>query len=152
MTLSNFNIGDEVRFTKEFDSNDYIENPNYMPPLPAGTAGRVILKEKEYLVVKVVNPRTNEDAIVLVWDTESSKGASTRKIDRLEVIKRTIPKCVACGAENDPKAKFCMNCGLRLQGTKPVAYPRETRICCPKCGFKVEAKHKFCISCGTRIQ
>ncbi|MCF0136297.1 MAG: zinc ribbon domain-containing protein, partial [Lachnospiraceae bacterium] len=72
---------------------------------------------------------------------------------------RTLPAkakfCLECGtkieqvAENEmicpvcgkktPKGKFCMECGALL-ATK-----------CPKCGAEVPAGGKFCLECGERV-
>ncbi len=50
--------------------------------------------------------------------------------------------CPKCGAENPPDAKFCWNCGAKLQ-PEPVI--------CPKCGAVNEPGAKFCSQCGARL-
>ena len=47
--------------------------------------------------------------------------------------------CVACGTENPPDARFCMNCGARLDRR------------CPSCGTKAPPDARFCMSCGTAL-
>jgi membrane protease subunit (stomatin/prohibitin family) len=49
--------------------------------------------------------------------------------------------CKSCGHLNPPGAKFCMECGTKLSGAKH----------CPNCGAELPEGTKFCPSCGTRI-
>ena len=48
-------------------------------------------------------------------------------------------KCPRCQAENDDGARFCENCGARLEAT------------CPSCGTPVTPGRKFCRSCGAAL-
>ena len=48
--------------------------------------------------------------------------------------------CPSCNADNQPAAKFCIECG--------TAFP----IPCAKCGFKNPAAAKFCQECGTPLK
>ena len=48
-------------------------------------------------------------------------------------------KCPRCQAENDAGARFCEDCGARLD------------VACPSCGIPVTPGKKFCRSCGAAI-
>lgn len=48
-------------------------------------------------------------------------------------------KCPKCEHENPGTAKFCMECGARIENV------------CPKCGAKLPLEANFCMECGTRI-
>jgi class 3 adenylate cyclase/tetratricopeptide (TPR) repeat protein len=48
-------------------------------------------------------------------------------------------KCARCDADNDPGARFCEDCGARLDAP------------CPSCGTAVTPGKKFCRSCGAAI-
>jgi membrane protease subunit (stomatin/prohibitin family) len=50
--------------------------------------------------------------------------------------------CPSCGNPLTPGAKFCANCGQKLNAA-PV---------CPGCGQPVEPGAKFCANCGTKLQ
>lgn len=50
--------------------------------------------------------------------------------------------CSKCQQTNDANAKFCDNCGEKLQ----------TENICPNCGEKLEEKTKFCPNCGNKIK
>jgi membrane protease subunit (stomatin/prohibitin family) len=49
--------------------------------------------------------------------------------------------CPNCGTANSADAKFCNNCGTKLQGT----------TACPNCGHENPAGSKFCNNCGTKL-
>src|SRR5262245_19326859 len=48
-------------------------------------------------------------------------------------------KCPRCQAQNDPGARFCEECGARLE------------LACPSCGQPVSPGKKFCRSCGASL-
>jgi predicted amidophosphoribosyltransferase len=48
-------------------------------------------------------------------------------------------KCSRCQAENDAGARFCEDCGARLEAV------------CPSCGTVVTPGKKFCRSCGAAL-
>lgn len=52
-----------------------------------------------------------------------------------------IMKCKSCGCDNPDPAKFCINCGKRL----------EAEVTCPKCGCKNKGAAKFCNECGYQL-
>jgi len=45
-------------------------------------------------------------------------------------------KCPSCDYLNREKAKFCKECGARLE------------LVCPKCGNRLDLEAKFCDECG----
>lgn len=47
--------------------------------------------------------------------------------------------CQACGVPSRPEAKFCEECGARLEAG------------CPSCGARVQPDKKFCGECGARL-
>jgi predicted ATPase/class 3 adenylate cyclase len=47
--------------------------------------------------------------------------------------------CEVCRHENAPEAKFCAECGARLERA------------CPQCGHKNPSGNKFCAECGRRL-
>jgi class 3 adenylate cyclase/ribosomal protein L40E len=48
-------------------------------------------------------------------------------------------KCPKCQHENPDGAKFCMECGDKLDNV------------CPKCGAKLSPEAKFCMECGSKV-
>ena len=48
-------------------------------------------------------------------------------------------KCPKCGSENRQEAKFCKDCGIKLE------------LICPECKFVCQLTAKYCDHCGTRV-
>jgi len=54
---------------------------------------------------------------------------------------KNINKCPYCGSPLPPNAKFCPNCGKKIEGEK----------FCPNCGKPVPEDAKFCPYCGHKL-
>jgi len=50
-----------------------------------------------------------------------------------------MTRCLACQHENPPEARFCVECGTRLERA------------CPRCGHMSPTEHKFCPECGQQL-
>ena len=48
-------------------------------------------------------------------------------------------KCPKCQFENPEDAKFCLECGEKIE------------IACPQCGKKIPSGAKFCSECGQKL-
>jgi len=48
-------------------------------------------------------------------------------------------QCPKCHAENPEQAKFCLECGAKLQ------------VVCPQCGAALPPAAKFCLECGAKL-
>ena len=57
-----------------------------------------------------------------------------------------IVRCASCGADVPAGAKFCLECGQKMEMPKK----EEVKIC-PKCGTSVP-EGKFCLECGARLE
>ena len=55
-----------------------------------------------------------------------------------------VMKCAKCGALLPPGAKFCLECGEKVQSIS------QDQIICPVCG-KATPKGKFCMECGSAL-
>ena len=53
--------------------------------------------------------------------------------------------CSKCGNSLPPNAKFCLECGTKVENLS------ENEIICPNCGGKT-LKGKFCTECGAKLQ
>lgn len=53
-------------------------------------------------------------------------------------------KCVQCGSELKPGAKFCTSCGAKQ--------PEQGADHCPSCGAALQPGAKFCKNCGSPVQ
>ena len=54
-------------------------------------------------------------------------------------------KCAKCGAANLANAKFCNDCGAKMESAAQT-------VTCAKCGAEVPAGSKFCNECGTKVE
>ena len=54
-------------------------------------------------------------------------------------------KCPKCGAANLASAKFCNDCGAKMESVGQA-------VPCAKCGAQVPAGSKFCNECGTKVE
>ena len=61
------------------------------------------------------------------------------------IEKTNDSKCSKCGSTLPANAKFCLECGAKIE---PLS---DNEMICPHCGQKT-AKGKFCIECGVKLQ
>lgn len=54
----------------------------------------------------------------------------------------SVIKCVKCGTQIPSNAKFCSNCGEKVEIPK--------KLFCSECGQPISPEAKFCIHCGAR--
>lgn len=60
-------------------------------------------------------------------------------------VKPQTNKCLKCGSVLPENAKFCLECGAKVETLS------ENEMICPKCGNKTP-KGKFCVECGVKLQ
>lgn len=51
--------------------------------------------------------------------------------------------CPTCGEKLPPNAKFCLNCGTKVE--------LEQQQICPECGHQIVKGAKFCLNCGKKL-
>ena len=59
--------------------------------------------------------------------------------------------CAKCGAPLAPDAKFCDQCGTRVEEPAPAEAPVEEPAVCTECGAELKEDAKFCNQCGTPV-
>jgi hypothetical protein len=60
-------------------------------------------------------------------------------------------KCPTCGVENINEAKFCKECGAKLEKMMESTIEKETTVCA-KCGMVNNTDAKFCQGCGETLE
>ena len=69
--------------------------------------------------------------------------------------KKSTSTCIRCNATIRADAKFCPNCGGkvegRIAGTPTIVTPAKAKSC-SFCGSKLTLKDKFCKWCGTKVE
>ena len=76
---------------------------------------------------------------------KAAQGGEKSAITGQPTMDMVTSKCAKCGATLPKNAKFCLECGEKVE-TTPVI----DEIICPKCGAKVP-KGKFCLECGAPL-
>ena len=92
---------------------------------------------------RVADPTTGQDARMLSGEEERAEMAHEKRAEVVP-IRNVAPSsvvhhCTGCGATLAAEAKFCSECGTKV----------EVKKCCPKCGSP--ANGKFCAECGTPL-
>jgi membrane protease subunit (stomatin/prohibitin family) len=74
-------------------------------------------------------------------------GAMTNAMNqsKAEAASPAKTACPKCGAANIAGAKFCSDCGAKMETTAQT-FP------CAKCGAQLQAGSKFCNDCGTKVE
>jgi len=101
--------------------------------------------------------KLKEKKMGLKTKTKSVKKEVATKVQKVSPEKSEISskqKCLRCGAELKPNAKFCHVCGGKVEGRKigssSKITPSESNTCV-FCGNKIKSSDKFCTYCGTKI-
>lgn len=56
--------------------------------------------------------------------------------------------CSNCGAQLPPNAKFCLECGTKVEQKPRMVQPTN----CQNCGSALPPNAKFCLECGTKVE
>ena len=56
--------------------------------------------------------------------------------------------CANCGAQLPANAKFCLECGTKVEQQPQMVRPTN----CQNCGSELPANAKFCLECGTKVE
>lgn len=59
--------------------------------------------------------------------------------------------CKICGAENSPDAKFCRECGQKLDTAEITAAPKAEAAICQNCGTQNPINAQYCRQCGQSL-
>ena len=71
------------------------------------------------------------------------------KLKMMEPIDNICPKCVK---KMESDAKFCSECGTKLDNAQNLVQKTPVQKICPSCGHTVKPGAKFCGKCGSSIQ
>lgn len=99
----------------------------------------------EIVGIKADKRKENVEAVLQAENEEDVLDAkeirTVKRAQMIEELKKeaSVVKCVKCGADIMPGAKFCMECGASLV------------IKCIKCGAALAENAKFCYECGEKV-
>lgn len=82
------------------------------------------------------NNQTSKDDSSVEKTPATDENAPSSPNDEKNVVKKKF--CTNCGAQVNPDANFCNQCGVKIIKI----------LKCPNCGVKVKKEFKFCENCG----
>jgi len=118
----------------------------------------IILGVVIILLIAVLIARRGQKKLKLKSPTEPTPKVSpykkvTKEVGVEEV--KEVANCIRCNAPMKPTAKFCTQCGGKVEGRKiggtSVTTPAEAKTC-SLCGSKLSGTESFCKWCGTKIE
>jgi ribosomal protein L40E len=63
----------------------------------------------------------------------------------------SAPTCVSCGAELAETARFCSDCGAKVEEPSIEVVEADIVPPCSNCGAELEPEATFCNQCGTKV-
>ncbi|MBA7684150.1 hypothetical protein ES703_92540 [subsurface metagenome] len=84
-------------------------------------------------------------------DTQTASSISEKK------VKKSFTTCPHCRQKLHLRAKFCFNCGQKVEVLKPIPSISEKIAeksfrTCPHCRQKLPLGAKFCVTCGQKVE
>ena len=85
-------------------------------------------------------------------------GASSRVSDAAPATQEALPEtpawtaCPNCDADLDGDQAFCVSCGARIQSAEPEPEPEPKARFCTECGARIEGDSRFCTECGATVE
>ena len=109
------------------------------------------------MVDKLDAGETFDDEIMALYAsiqaTREVIAAARDEINANRPAAEEVPSCPVCGAELAEHAKFCANCGAKVEEPSPQVVEAEVvPSVCPQCGAELEPKARFCIQCGAKVE
>jgi DNA-directed RNA polymerase subunit M/transcription elongation factor TFIIS len=77
-----------------------------------------------------------------IWEKAESSAEDAGRLGKKEWQETRRATCPQCGKPIDANAKFCPECGAKLQSS----------AFCSECGAKIPAGAKFCPECGAKTK
>ena len=107
----------------------------------------------DLLVDKLDNGEVFDDEIMALYASilacrdviHTALGEQTAK-------KPSVPTCVSCGAELAETARFCSDCGAKVEEPSIEVVEAEVVPPCSNCGAEMVPEAAFCDQCGTKVE
>ncbi|MDR3258460.1 MAG: zinc ribbon domain-containing protein [Fusobacteriaceae bacterium] len=99
----------------------------------------------------------DEESNEILNTIKSAEEEITELQNRIAALKTDLKtthinkKCPICGIENINEAKFCKECGAKLEKMEESTIEKETTVCA-QCGMVNNTDAKFCQGCGENLE
>ncbi|MFX1427728.1 MAG: zinc ribbon domain-containing protein, partial [Promethearchaeota archaeon] len=108
------------------------------------------------ILIAALVARRGQKKLKLKSPSEKTPGVSPyKKVTTKPEEDKEVSNCVRCNAPLKPTAKFCTQCGGKVEGRKisssTVITPATSKNC-SLCGSKLSGSENFCKWCGTKIE
>jgi flagellar basal body-associated protein FliL len=116
----------------------------------------IVLVVVVILLIAAIVARRGQKKLKLKSPTETSPTVSPYKsvVKKSDEVKE-VSNCIRCNAPLKLNAKFCIQCGGKVEGRKTgsssVITPATAKNC-SLCGSKLSGSESFCKWCGTKIE
>ncbi|MFX1377085.1 MAG: zinc ribbon domain-containing protein, partial [Promethearchaeota archaeon] len=108
------------------------------------------------LLIAALIARRGQKKLKLKSPTEKTPGVSPyKKVAKKPDEIKEVSNCIRCNTPLKPGAKFCIQCGGKVEGRKTgessITTPAAAKNC-SLCGSKISGTENFCKWCGTKIE
>jgi hypothetical protein len=116
----------------------------------------IVLVVVVILLVAALIARRGQKKLKLKSPTEvTTKESPYKSVIKKPEETKEVSNCIRCDAPLKPGAKFCIQCGGKVEGRKkstPSVVTPATAKSCSLCGSKLSGSENFCKWCGTKIE
>ena len=104
------------------------------------------------LVDKLDNGETFDDEIMALYASIlACRDVISAALAEQPAKKPPVPTCANCGAELDETARFCSDCGAKVEDPAIEVVEADVVSPCTNCGAELEPGAAFCNQCGTKV-
>ncbi|MBR5533937.1 MAG: zinc ribbon domain-containing protein [Ruminiclostridium sp.] len=106
----------------------------------------------DLLVDKLDNGETFDDEIMALYASIlASRDVIAAVLGEQAAKRPPVPTCANCGAELSETARFCSDCGAKVEEPEIEVVEAEAVPPCTNCGAELEPEATFCDQCGTKV-
>ena len=107
----------------------------------------------DLLVDKLDNGETFDDEIMALYASIlASRDVIAAAMAEQPAKRPPVPTCASCGAELTETARFCSDCGAKVENPEIEVVDAHEVPPCTNCGAELEPGAAFCDQCGTKVE